>query len=255
MPCKVFWRYPSDAASLTATSAADGYPASNVQLPHVNDAEAWKSTGANATERLVFDMGTVYSVSAFAALGHDFNSDYTNIKVQANSADSWASPAFSHTCTYREGRLVEFFAEQAYRYWSLVFTKDAAATVATIARVLLGEHYEFEQNVSARSVEWASDEDTQTVRAPSGASYSDVAAHLDGLRFKVEWMPQAQKDELDAMCRAVGLHTPILVSLDHDTLPLTGLLYGKLQRKIKFRDRGWISQVRYDAEIELLEEK
>lgn len=255
MSARLFWRYPSDAAAISATSAAAGYPASNVQLPHANEAEAWRSGGTLSVERLTFDLGTVYWVSAFAAICHNFTSDYSGIKIQANSADSWTTPAFEHSVTWREGKLVEFFAPQAYRYWSLKFTKPDAATVASIARVVLGEHYEFEQNVSARSVEFKSDEDTQTSRTPGGASHSDVAAHLDGQRFKIEWIPQAQKDELDAMNRAVGLHTPIIVSLDHELMPVTGLIYGKQARKVSFRDRSWISQARYDAELELVEEK
>lgn len=255
MTTKLFWRFPSDAGTWSCATAAANYPASNLGLPHANSAEALKDDGTSTAFRVVVDMGAAYTVSAFAALAHDIPATATNLKVQANSSDSWGSPAFSHDCTYRADAIVEFFAEQTYRYWSFTLTKASAATILTIARMLFGPAFDFTQMPSEKSVEWGGDEDTDTKRTKSGASYSDVAAHLKTLRFRVEFMPQTQKDELATLSQTIGLHSPFCVSLDPTNKPVEGFLYGKLSRLLTFRDRVWTSSTLYDTDIEMVEEK
>lgn len=251
----VLWRIASDGGTVSASSASEGYPASNLLLPNVNVGQCWKSAGSSADESVVFDLGQARLITSLVALGHDLAATTTNLRLEANSSDSWGSPAFSRALTWRDGALREFFTGEFYRYWRLAFTKPSAGTIATISRVLLGEHFPFTQGASARSVGWGSQEATQLTRTKGGAAFGDVAAHLDTRRFKVEGINQALRDEIDALNKALGLHSPFYLVLDHDNYPVTSAIYGTLARKIEFRDRRWTSSILYDTDLDIVEAK
>jgi hypothetical protein len=251
---RLFWRYPSDNGTVACSTADPDYPASNLQLPHNNAAESLRDDGTSATFRVVFNLGSAYSVGAIAILGHTILATATNIKLQANTSDSWGSPAFSRTLTWADDTIVDFFTSEIYQYWSLVLTKASAAEIVQIARLVLGTYYEFPQNPSEKSVEWGGEEATRTERTASGASYSDVSAHVKTLGFRIEFMGQAQKDEIDELSRTFGLHTPFCLSLDHANMPVTGFIYGKLRDKPRFTDRIWSTTTLYDGDISMVEE-
>lgn len=255
MTTYAMWRIPSDAATISCATADSDYPAANVQLPHVNSAESLRDDGTSTAFRVVFDMGAAYSCSGVFVGGHTILSTATNLKLQAHTANSWGTPDFSVNLTRRDSEFFQSFTEQTKRYWSLALTKANAAEIVQISRLAIGTAFEFVQPPSERSVEFGGQEDTRTNRTPGGASFSSVAAHLKTLRFRVEFMGQTQKDELSMLSETMGLHSPFVVSIDEENQPATGMIYGKLASKLKFRDRVWSSQVLYDTDVDMVEEK
>ena len=252
---RVAWRFPSDDATVSALTSAAAFPAANLQLPHTNEAESWMGDGTSAVERIVFDFGEPRDINFFATAGHNLDLLVSGLTILANDTDTWGSPSFSQPVTFYEDFLIEFFDTQAYRFLALEFDKASAAAIYWLGRMVFGTYYEFEQNVSSRTVEIQPTEDTSTSRAPGGQSSSNVAVHIDGKGIGIEFIPEDQKAELELLDKLMGLHSPFFLSLDHDTMPISGLIYGKQVSKIGWRDRTWINSVRWDASMTMVEEK
>lgn len=54
----------------------------------------------------------------FFLLNHNLTAGAT-IKLEANTSDAWASPAFSETVTWKSGTISHNFTEQTYSFWSV----------------------------------------------------------------------------------------------------------------------------------------
>ena len=85
-----------DAATVTGSSQAntDLVPA-NVLHDHVS--KLWRTTG-KASENIVFDLGTATNITVFSMFTFNLTASAT-VTLQANSANSWGSPAYSQALT------------------------------------------------------------------------------------------------------------------------------------------------------------
>ena len=100
----------------------------------------WKSTGI-IDESITMDLGSAQQVTAFCLGEHNLSSTAT-ITLMANSADSWASPAWSQGIT-RTAKHLGIFLDQTYRYWRIRL-QDAANADGYLraAEVYLGGYFE-----------------------------------------------------------------------------------------------------------------
>lgn len=227
-PARFFWRFASDYATAVATS--EGYQREAANLQTASLAEVWQ-TGATLTEEaVVVDLGAATAVGAFALLAHDLDGTETGLTLEANTADSWGTPAFSRAVTHRADHLVEFFAPETYRYWRFVFTKALAADQRQAGRLVLGPYYECPRNVRKSTFKWGWRDLSKVARTRGGVAHADVGARLRTLKAGFYRAPEVQAQELDALGETNGTHTPFLISVDHDAYPTQWLLYGLATR-------------------------
>ncbi len=79
----------------------------------------YRSAGLEAPNTIVFDLGSAKAIDAISIYDHNFTSGAT-ITLEANTADSWGSPAFSETIVYNADKILQYLAsQQTYRYWRL----------------------------------------------------------------------------------------------------------------------------------------
>lgn len=110
----------SDGATVTASSSATGFPASNVQ----NDqpTTVWINSGLLTTDTLTFDFGYPVTITDFIMAFVTLGGQLDNFKLMANTSDSWGSPAFSQNLTWAPGVPIHAsFASQTYQFWQITF--------------------------------------------------------------------------------------------------------------------------------------
>lgn len=251
---KIFWRFNSDGATVTATDAAAGFPVSRVQDDIL--ANRYKTGGSVATQRIVFDMGSPANINAIVVDGHDLTSGDSAIKVEANATNVWTSPSLSQTLTYNAEKLKYWWSSyQTYRYWSLVFTKSAASEVRSIGRVVIGQAFTLLENVSVGGFRWGQQDLSETRRTKSGQLYADLNAILRELTINMPFSSQAQMEEIRALCETFGRGKSFYVSIDDDSEPYTGLFYGNIKDQTVQELRSWTDEKRWDMVLSMTAQK
>ena len=114
---RFLWDNLVDGATITASSSAAGFPATNLQ--HSWHLKTHRTTGV-AAENWVFDLGTTPDpVQYFVWYYHNLENDTdTVLKIQANATNAWGAPSINENVTWNSGQIVHFFSTpQTYRYW------------------------------------------------------------------------------------------------------------------------------------------
>lgn len=253
---KLFWRDAAKAGTITASTAANTYPATNAQTDIL--ADKWKTTGAQATETLVIDLGSAQDITAFAVLGHDLEAADSDIKIQGNASDSWGSPSVDVTLDFNAETLKFFWdSAQTFRYWRFVFTKETAADVRSLGRIMIGQQFICTENAIVDGVKRGREDLSEVEGTKSGQWYGEINTILRTLSIEFPFSSLTQMEEFEEMAETMGITTSWLLSLDDDVKPYDWLFYGRMT-KLKGDDlEAWNSdtEIRWDLSLDLIESK
>jgi len=216
-----------DSATLTESSQQDTLPAENIQN-HLKT-KVWRTGATVASEYVVIDMGSAQSVTCVVIHAHNLTASDTGIALEGNTADSWGAPAFTQSLTRVDGPISAYFAAQSYRYWRITFTKSSSAETRDIGRVFLGTYYEAVQNITPTGLNIRKTDTTKTDESIGGQSYADIRPIRRDISLSFSNYLHAQYTQFEVIADAVGIHTPLFVSLDHDSEPVTWLYYVKFK--------------------------
>lgn len=241
----------SDASNVERTGSSETYGNTVENLVDTHLYKVWQTEDILDTEYVIFDLQIAKALTCLEVLGHNFNSGYSDIKFQGNASDSWGSPSFSHVCTFRETLLTEFFATQSYRYWRLVFTKSASSVHAEIGRIIFGTYYECPQNFKAGTLVIGPEDLSITVRSPYGPSWSEIRSSLSRITLDFDCISTSQVERFLSISSLFGGHTPLVISIDHDSKPSDWLFYGKI---VKFSGQHHAFTSYWSSSFELLTE-
>lgn len=125
-PVEIYYQH--SLASLVATSAESGYPASNILGG--TDAIPWKAT-TNATQYITFDagVGQTYSPDYLLIFTHNLGSIGATVSLQY-STDNFAADVndiFTPYAVPNNKVILKKFTTQAKRYWRLKISGATAA--------------------------------------------------------------------------------------------------------------------------------
>ena len=131
-------------SSITASSTNALFPASN--LKELDPAVIWRASAFSAAVTLVIDLGSAQSVNKIWLN----NANFTSCTIQANSSDSWSSPAVSKNVTLKAddvGIIKGYFdlSPNSYRYVRVsipvqTLTKGA---VPELGNIIIGKDVDF----------------------------------------------------------------------------------------------------------------
>jgi hypothetical protein len=102
---------------------------------------------SGVTFPIVIDLGSAQQVTAFALLDHNLTAATTTLTLQANSSDSWGSPAYVQALTVTDP--LPYYLDQTYRYWRLSIV-DSAITYVQIGELFLGTY----RNLTVKNAKW-----------------------------------------------------------------------------------------------------
>lgn len=122
------------ASTITASSSYAGNEAENLLDTRLS--KIWQSD-TSTTNTVVFSFASAQSITTMAVAGHNLTSACT-VTVQANTTNSWITPAWSTTITVYSNVMLNFQSSaQSYRYWRFVFAGQASIE---IGRIWLGNY-------------------------------------------------------------------------------------------------------------------
>lgn len=134
------WQNLADSGTVTASTEASGFPATNVQ--HIWLSRKWRSTG-KTSEWLKCDLGSEEAVQAVILAGHNLTASAV-VYVEANSIDSWSSPPVKELMTVTD-EVVIYLWEQSvsYRWWRFTFSDNSNPnSYLEVGRLFIGSYFE-----------------------------------------------------------------------------------------------------------------
>ena len=210
-------------------------------VENVTDARpgnVWETGTSSATETIVFDLGSAQTISAigFVRPPDKFES-VTNFDLEANSSDSWGTPAFTHSGINGAVKTsVETFTGQIYRYWRVTFDKNASSDANQIGRLALGvQDASVSQAIDFEGFSEQYIDQTSTVQA-EGGSYSDQRYMRRVWTVPISDISNSDKQNIDTQFEALGKHTPFWIQYDATELP--NWHYVKFQEAPQFENTG-----------------
>jgi hypothetical protein len=221
-----------DAATVTGSSQAntDLVPA-NVLHDHVS--KLWRTTG-KASENIVFDLGAATNITVFSMFTFNLTASAT-VTLQANTADSWGSPAYSQALTIAtdaDGNVLQrlvYFLDQTYRYWRVTFADSGnAASYLQIGRIAAGTYYEPPRNINQNFTITMYDP-SEGDRVAGRQTFFRNRNRYRRAAVRFELQNQTQTDKLDAIMTKVGHSKPVVLALDPTNRPSKDSMYCYLE--------------------------
>jgi len=227
-----------DSATLTASSEATGFPASNLKNPFRT--KYWKTAGGTAgTAQLVIDSGagTPPPVNAIALTGYpDWLAAPGTLQMEFNATDSWGSPSKTETLTWvapttpggNKGTIIKKLSEtHSYRYKRLSVVN--APGDWNLGRLFVGSYFE-----PARDYAWGYEEEVvdPSMISPTigGQDHADEIERYRIIRVNGLIQTQAQWVLYQAMINAVGIRKELFVAFDYASEAAERTLYGKFTK-------------------------
>lgn len=237
MATKILFLYNNllDSATLTASSAATGFPASNLQNPFRT--KVWRTAGATAgTANLVIDHGSAKAVTCVALTGYSWASAPGTFNFEANATDAWGAPSFTQAITWyaspsgngNKTTIIKTFASQSYRYnrLNVVYSPGAVPTDWDLGRLFVGTYFAPTANYIPI---WTLDfiDPSITSQTIGGQDHIDEIEKYRSLGFSFLVRTQAQWELFQAMINSVGISKDLFIAFDYDSEPDEMTIYGK----------------------------
>jgi len=224
-----------DSATLTASSAATGYPVNN--LKNQLRSKVWKTAGATAgTANLVINHGSAKAVTCIALTGYDWLSAPGTLTFEANAADAWGAPSFSQALTWsanptangNKATIFLTFASQSYQFnrLNVVYSPGATPTDWSLGRLFVGTYFQPTDNLLYERQDIFVDPSLVS-RTVGGQEYVDEIEKYRIINFGFHFNGQAQYELYQTMFNAVGISKDLFISFDYDNELNEMTIYGK----------------------------
>lgn len=224
--------------TITAGTANADLPASNVIHPFLT--KVYRTGVSAAAEWIKFDLGAPKAAQSIAVLAHTLTASDSLIKIQANATDVWTSPSVDQAMTFNATKMIYWFAaEQTYQWWRFIFTKSAAGETRDIGRIFIGPYLELEKApAQGDGIEIEPRDLSVTRETPGGQSYSSARDIQEDVNIGFPLFTEAGTTSFLTYARAVGTHTPHIISIDPTNKAYDWLYYVKFRslkrRKVEF---------------------
>ena len=221
---RIMWNNLVDIATLSSCSENPNYSLANVKEWQLSS--RFQAVGNNA-ETITIDCLTPCAVSRFAIIGHNLSASAT-ITLQANTTDSWTTPAWSATVTRRSYAIIHRFTEVSYRYWRVVIT-DTGVSAIRISRLFLGTFLQLPG--MKKDQELTRNTTGESIISDTGQAFPSGGYMYRTPKINFPYLTHAQRTELDAMWQAVGNEKPVLLTVWDDREDLEQPVYCIIDQK------------------------
>jgi len=226
---RFFYDNQIDYAGVTfsPTSEVDGLPAEN--MANELRKRVWRTTTGGPTERVVIDLGSAKDITAIILTDHNFDAADTDLKIEANSSDTWGAPAFTQALTWAEGTISQTFTLKTYRYWRLSFTKTSPIEAREIGRMFLGTYTDTEHQPDFAGYDETREDPSRKAKTLGGQTWTDRQEQFDVLTAEHSHVSQTFSDTIKTIARAVGQSISFFVQVDTSS-PLNTVYYVKFTK-------------------------
>ena len=205
----IFWRFASDAGTITTSSATSEAPITNLQDNIL--ANIWQSDGTDLADVITVDMGSAVEVGAFAFLDHDIiASDVLLLEFASDSG--FTTDTGTVSVTFNANTLLEYFTPVTRQYWRLTITK-LATPARQAGRLLLGEFFALAHSTREPGASWGLSKSTGSkVTTDGGQIYGNLGAQLLMMSGTIGALTDLEYDEIEALKEAYGEVVPFIFS-------------------------------------------
>lgn len=231
-PFRLFWRFNSDGGTFSASSTAEGYDVDNLQRDTLD--KKWKSDGfgSDFQEIITVDLGSAQSITAFALLAHDLTANDSIVLRYASDA-GFTADVGTVPVTFREDTLIEYFTAVSRRYWrleiDLIGSSGSTTDTRQAGRLLLGDHYQTERNIS---LGWMgpnyTQDTTKSVRTAGGQKYADIGVAIKAFQGQFVALSETDLDEFEELKSTMLTGMAFIISQNWEDFPLKRTLYGTM---------------------------
>ena len=224
------------SATLSASSAASGLPASNLKDPLRGVAYRTAGTPTPGTANLVIDHIVAKGVKAVILGGYNWLSAPGTLDFEFNDTDSWGSPAKTEALTWNAnptangnfGMIIKVFSEQSYRYNRLNVVYSPGGTPTDWDLGLMGIYSSYFQPDRDFRVGWGMDivDESYVDRSVGGQRHADEISKYRTFDFDFKIPTQAQWELFQKMFNTVGITKDLFIAFDYDNEPDEMTIYG-----------------------------
>lgn len=161
------------------------------------------------------------------------------VTLQANSSDSWTSPAYSQVLTGDENGYYKIQATALHgtpmRYWRLKIVDQTNPNgYIEFAKVYLGSYYEPTRAAVQFPFGTSYEDDSSSVKTYGGQLFTDIKSKAIG--FAPEWfgLTVAEKERFEDHFESAGVGNPWFIQLDPDLVYSTTV--GRYLRYVRFKE-------------------
>jgi hypothetical protein len=224
---RILWDNELDAYTLAFSTERSGFPASNVQHPHLT--RVWRSL-TSEDEYAGIDAGIGETVTADCAFlaAHNFSATAV-VTVQSCDDGTWASLDVEETMTWDAGVMVAFFTSSANRFWRfLVDDPYNTSGYIEIGRLALGSYLQMPP--IEPGVTLPSGTTTAVSVAPSGQTFADIGHVFLNPAFSFPLITNAERVSVEAMWREVQQYLPVFLVVWEDSLTVQRPIYCRVSQ-------------------------
>ena len=201
-----------DSTVVTGSTEDPFYPASN--LKDARTTKKWRTTSSSGS--VVFDFITTEAVDSLmvrgdAFTGRGFNSTLT---IEANTTDSWGSPAYSTTLSFSDKHNIGFKfldSDESYRFWRV---SGSGSSYLELSNICIGKSLIPERNISTR-LKFEEIDLSDRTENDDGQEWFIERNRKRKLSCDIKFLSKAGIDYLMTMFDAVGISKPIWVVPDN----------------------------------------
>lgn len=224
-----------DKAILTASSAAVGYPVSNLKNQLRN--KCYKTAGSPAgMANVVFDFGAARSVNCIALTGYDWALSPGTLIVEFNDTNTWGAPAETKVLEWKanptvngnKATIILIFESINYQFARLnvVYSPGGTPTDWQLGRIFIGQYFQPEAQYNYGYQVNMIDPSLGS-RSVGGQPYYDEIEKYREISFPVIARSQDQWKFYQRMFNFVGVSRDLFVAFDYDNEPDEMTIYGK----------------------------
>lgn len=170
-----------------------------------------------------FSFTAAIAVTHIAILNHNFTSSAV-VTIEANTSDSWTTPAFSHVCTIADEIICNDGSTHSYQYWRITIDDPTNTnTYLELAYVYLGGHADFPYYDTTPAFGWIST--AEASQSASGQLYGDKRIQLKTVETTHPDVNQTDLDAIIAFFESMDKVTPFILLLAEDSLDVYHPLY------------------------------
>lgn len=201
------------STAITVLTAATNYPFINAQDQRLS--QQYRTT-AVTSQTIILDLGSAISISTAAIISHNFTSS-VSVTVDANTTNSWGSPATSKTIIYNAGMMLNFFTPVSYQWWRFTISDPTNTNgYLSMGRIWLGNYITIDpsSNIDFEVTKKRSDRVIhgrgQQKFASKGVDWNEYSLSFPSSNYTMV-------DSIGTMFDTVGKHTSVIFC-NFDTL-------------------------------------
>jgi hypothetical protein len=227
MASNLFWRFASDAGTITASSEGAQFTAAKLQDNILSN--KWISDGTDNNDILTVDLGAAETVSAFGFLNHNIEAADT-LTLEYASDSGFTTDTGTVTVTYNASTIIEYFTPVARRYWRFTIAKGGIGS-REAGRLLLGEYYALARSMQDPGYSFGLAQTTgDKVTTDGGQIYANIGTATQMMQGVIQGLNDDEYDEIEALKNAYGEAVPFIFTAAPTSRKYRSTIYGVFSR-------------------------